>query len=67
MSRKSNKEHGIKTWEIIGYRQIQKPFKKVISKLIEIESRTEAEAVKAGQNYAKMMGVNYSHTIQKNK
>lgn len=67
MSRKSNKEHGIKTWEIIGYRQIQKPFKKVISKLMEIESRTEAEAVKAGQNYAKMMGVNYSHTIQKNK
>lgn len=67
MSRKSNKEHGLKTWEIIGYRQIQKPFKKVISKLMEIESRTEAEAVKAGQNYAKMMGVNYSHTIQKNK
>jgi hypothetical protein len=67
MSRRTNKEHGLKTWEIIGYRQVQKPFKKVISKLMEIETRTEAEAEKAGQNYAKMMGVFYSHTIQKNK
>ena len=67
MSRKSNQIHGIKTWEIIGYRQIQKPFKKVVSKLMEIEARTEQEAVTAGQNYAKMMGVFYSHTIQKNK
>lgn len=67
MSRESNKTHGIKTWEIIGYRQIQKPFKKVISKLMEIDARTEEEAIKVGQNYAKMMGVFYSHTIQKNK
>jgi len=67
MSRKSNTEHGLKKWEIIGYRQIQKPFKKVISKLLEVEARTETEAEKAGKNYAKMMGVNFSHTIQKNK
>jgi hypothetical protein len=67
MPRKSSKVHGLKKWEIIGYRQMQKPFKKVISSLLEVEARTEAEAEKAGKNYAKMMGVNYSHTIQKNK
>lgn len=65
MSRRTNKEHGLKKWEIIGYRQIQKPFKKVISSLLEVEARTEGEAIKAGQNYAKMMGVSYSHVIQK--
>ena len=67
MSRRTNKVHGLKKWEIIGYRQIQKPFKKVISSLLEVEARTEAEAEKAGKNYAKMMGVSYSHAIQKNK
>jgi hypothetical protein len=65
MPRRSSKVHGLKKWEIIGYRQIQKPFKKVISSLLEVEARTEAEAEKAGKNYAKMMGVGYSHAIQK--
>jgi hypothetical protein len=55
----------IKTWEIVGYRQSSNPFKKTINKLLEVSARTQEEADKQGRNYAKMMGVEFSHSYEK--
>jgi len=55
----------IKIFEIIGFRPNRNPLMRVEQKLLEVEARSEDDAKKTGINYAKMMGVEYSHTKQK--
>ena len=55
----------LKTWQCVGYRT--QGLKKVIQVLVEVDARSEDEASRAGRNYAKMMGVQFSHSIEKLK
>lgn len=54
----------IKTWVVAGYRQSQS-LQKTINKLLEVSARTQEEADQQGRNYAKMMGVEFSHSYEK--
>lgn len=43
---------------------MQKPYKKVIQKIMEVEQRDIESAEKIGINYAKMMGCEFSHVSE---
>ena len=56
-----------KKYEIIGKRVMLRPYRKVEAKLLEVEKRNKEDAIQQGKNYAKMMGCEFSHVIEKGK
>jgi len=57
----------LKRYDIIGLRVMHKPYRKVVAKLLEVEKRNKEEAIQQGKNYAKMMGCEFSHVIEKGR
>ena len=67
MGKHKNRQKKMKKYQIIGIRQVYKPYKKVVQKILEVEQRDSESAEKLGMNYAKMMGCEFSHVIEVTK
>ena len=57
----------LKKFEIMGYGRPKNPRIKEIKVLLEVQKRNEDEAIRQGKNYAKMMGYEFSHVIDRGK
>jgi hypothetical protein len=57
----------LKKFEIMGYGRLKNPRIKKIKVLLEVQKRNEDEAIRQGKNYAKMMGYEFSHVIDRGK
>lgn len=51
----------------MGYGRLKNPRIKKIKVLLEVQKRNEDEAIRQGKNYAKMMGYEFSHVIDRGK
>jgi hypothetical protein len=60
-----SKYNRLKKFEIMGYGRIKNPRIKKIKVLLEVQKRTEDEAIRQGKNYAKMMGYEFSHVVDR--
>lgn len=67
MGKHKVRQKKMKTYQIIGIRQMQKPYRKVVQKILEVDQRDSESAEKLGINYAKMMGCEFSHVIEVTK
>lgn len=57
----------LKKYQIIGYGSSKNPRIKKLKVLVEVQKRNEDEAIRQGKNYAKMMGYEFSHVVDKGK
>ena len=57
----------IKKYEIMGYGRLKNPRVKKLKILLEVQQREENAAIRQGKTYAKMMGYEFSHVVEKGK